>query len=266
MGFRKPSTTELRTIGAVRAHGVGETDVGKRRPTNQDAFRVDDRLALYVVADGMGGHVGGEVASAEAVEVVYGMVKDGRKQLRLLDAPLDDDDARAACRLMESAVQAATYHVHSMAEFDRTKHGMGTTLSALLVLGKFAVMAHVGDSRIYRVRDGVTKVITEDHTLIAWQLQRGLITPEEARTSPKRNVISRAVGHRDHVDVDTGLISLEPGDRFLLCSDGLHGYLRADDIAFTLLLDAKAAAQRFVELANARGGADNITAVVIEIE
>ncbi len=180
--------------------------------------------------------------------------------------PLSDTDARAACRLMESAVQAATYFVYSMAEIDRDKSGMGTTISALLVLGDYAVTAQVGDSRIYKMHDGVVEQVTEDHTLIAWQLKQGLITPQEALRSPHKNVITRAVGNREYVQVDTRRIPLAPGMRFLLCSDGLHGYLEDDDIQPIVKMGGNPAVQRFIALANERGGKDNITAVLLEID
>jgi protein phosphatase len=108
--------------------------------------------------------------------------------------------------------------------------------------------------------------VTEDHTLISWQIREGLITAEEARRSPHRNVITRAVGNRDYVEVDTGLIVLAPGDRFLLCSDGLHGYLREEEISVVAFLGAEPAVLRFIEIANDRGGKDNITAILVEIE
>jgi len=156
--------------------------------------------------------------------------------------------------------------VFSMAEMDRGKTGMGTTLSALLVLGEFAVTAQVGDSRIYKVNADTVEQLTEDHTLIAWQLKQGLITPQEAKKSPHRNVITRAVGNRDYVQVDTGLVKLKPGDKFLLCSDGLHGYLRESDIAPIANLGGEAAVTKFINLANERGGKDNITAILVEID
>jgi protein phosphatase len=155
--------------------------------------------------------------------------------------------------------------VYALAELDRDKSGMGTTISALLTLGEYAVTAQVGDSRIYQIREGLVSQITEDHTLISWQIQQGLITPEEARRSPHRNVITRAVGNRDYVEVDTGLIVLSHGDRFLLCSDGLHGYLLEDEIPAVVFLGAEVAVHRFIETANDRGGKDNITAVLVEI-
>ena len=250
----------------LRRTGTGLSDVGRKRQSNEDAFFFDDRLGLYIVGDGMGGHAAGEIASQEAVETVYGMVKRGIANLHELADPLVEDDVRAASRLMESAIQAATYMVFSMAEMDRGKTGMGTTLSSLLILGEFAVTAQVGDSRIYRVKGDTVEQLTEDHTLIAWQLKQGLITPQEAKKSPHRNVITRAVGNRDYVQVDTGLVKLTSGDRFLLCSDGLHGYLRDEDVAPIVAKGGDVAVKAFIDLANSRGGKDNITAILVEID
>lgn len=259
-------TSNRSTTRSLRRKSTGLSDVGRKRASNEDAFFVDDALGLYIVCDGMGGHAAGEVASQEAVETVYGMVKRGIAGLHELEDPPDEADVRAASRLMESAIQAATYMVFSMAEMDRGKAGMGTTLSALLVLGEFAVIAQVGDSRIYRVRGREVEQLTEDHTLIAWQLKQGLITPQEAQKSPHRNVITRAVGNRDYVQVDTMLADLREGDRFLLCSDGLHGYLHEEDIAPIVAQGAEQGTADFIQLANDRGGKDNITAVIVEID
>lgn len=244
----------------------GLTDLGRKRQTNEDALFLDDELGLYIVADGMGGHAAGEVASREAVDTLYGMVKRGIGDLHELVDPLSPDHARAACRLMESAVQAATYFVFSIAEIDREKSGMGTTISALLVLGDYAVTAQVGDSRIYKVVASGVEQLTEDHTLIAWQLKQGLITPQEAAHSPHKNVITRAVGNREYVQVDTRCIPLLPATRFLLCSDGLHGYLEDDDIPPVVEMGGNSAVTRFIDLANERGGKDNITAILVEID
>jgi serine/threonine protein phosphatase PrpC len=250
----------------LRRTGYGQTDLGRKRATNEDAFFVDDELGLYVVADGMGGHAAGEVASREAVDTLYGMVKRGVRGLRDLIDPISEADSRAACRLMEAAVQAATYFVYSIAEIDRDKSGMGTTISALLVLGDYAITAQVGDSRIYRVEGDAIEQLTEDHTLIAWQLKQGLITPQEAARSPHRNVITRAVGNREYVQVDTRCIPLSPGLRFLLCSDGLHTYLKEEDIPSIVAMAGARAVERFIDLANERGGKDNITAILVEMD
>ena len=250
----------------MKRAGYGLSDVGHKRKSNEDAYFFDDALGLYIVGDGMGGHAAGEIASQEAVETVYGMVKRGIANLHELRTPPDEQHVRTAFRLMESAIQAATYMVFSMAEMDRGKSGMGTTVSALLVLGDFAITAQVGDSRVYRARNTTVEQLTEDHTLIAWQIKQGLITPQEAQRSPHRNVITRAVGNRDYVQVDTALVDLLPGDRLLLCSDGLHGYLRDEDVVPTVALGQDAAVKRFIDLANERGGKDNITAILVEID
>jgi PPM family protein phosphatase len=244
----------------------GASDIGRHRKVNQDAYLRDDLLGLYVVADGMGGHAAGEVASQEAVDTLYGMIKRGLTNIGdKLVSGISEENARAACRLVEGAVQAATYMVFAMAELDREKTGMGTTISALLVLGNYAVIGQVGDSRVYQVREGKTNQLTEDHTLIAWELKQGLITPEQAKRSPHRNIITRAVGNRDYVQVDTSLVELQPADRFLLCSDGLHGYLRTDEIAPMCVADGQTVVNELINLANGRGGKDNITAVLVEV-
>src|SRR5271154_583787 len=250
----------------LRRVGYALTDLGRKRACNEDAFFVDDALGLYVVADGMGGHAAGEVASREAVDTLYGMVKRGISGVPEFVDPVSEQNIRDACRLMESAVQAATYFVFSIAEIDRDKSGMGTTISALLVRGDYAITAQVGDSRIYLVHDGVVEQLTEDHTLIAWQLKQGLITPQEAARSPHKNVITRAVGNREYVQVDTRCVQLAPGVRFLLCSDGLHGYIKDEDIPTIVAMGGTATVERFIALANERGGKDNITAILVEID
>ena len=242
----------------------GRSDVGRRRASNQDAFLCDDELGLWVVADGMGGHAAGEVASAESVDTIVGMVRRGLRSLDL-DGEPSEEKARAASRLLESAVQAATYLLFAMAELDRGKAGMGTTISAMMRFGSSVVLAQVGDSRIYRVRAGEALQLTEDHTLIAWQIKQGLITPEEARVSRQRNVITRAVGSRDYVQVDTSVWDATSGDAYLLCSDGLHGYLRLEEIPELLAEGHDVAVDRFIDLANGRGGKDNITAVIVGV-
>jgi serine/threonine protein phosphatase PrpC len=233
--------------------------VGRHRRANEDALFSDDALRLYVVADGMGGHAAGDVASSEAVDTVHGMVKRGLQQAG------DAMDEARACRLLEGAIQAATYMLFAIAEVDRDKSGMGTTISAALVLGGSLVVGQVGDSRIYQIRGDRAAQITEDHTLIAWQIKQGLISADEARTSPHRNVITRAVGNRDYVEVDTQVVGIAPGDRYLLCSDGLHGYLELDEVASIAALGGEAAVDRFIDVANSRGGRDNITAVLVEV-
>ncbi len=249
----------------MRSESASLTDLGRRRKSNEDAYFADDGLRLYVVADGMGGHAAGEVASGEAVDTIFGMVNRGRLSIEKLTQAPSDDNLRAVKRLLESAIQAATYMVYGLAELEPDQAGMGTTISALLVAGGIGVIAQVGDSRVYLVRDGQVQQLTEDHTLIAWQLREGLITKEEAQSSPHRNVITRAVGNRDYVEVDTRAVELQPGDCFVLCSDGLHVYLDEAEIPGITALGLEAAPKRFVALANERGGRDNITVVFVRI-
>jgi serine/threonine protein phosphatase PrpC len=245
----------------------GLSDIGRRRTTNEDALFADDALGLYAVADGMGGHNAGEVASQEALDTLHGMVARGASDIRALDVPEPSpDDLRRAQRLLESAVQAATYMVFGIAQHAPEQHGMGTTLSALVLAGRIAVTAQVGDSRIYLVRDGQAFQLTEDHTLVGWQVKQGIISAEDAARSPHRNVITRAIGSRDYVQVDVHTLATEPGDVFVLCSDGLHGYLRdLGELPPITALGPDAAARRLIELANERGGRDNVTALVVAL-
>ncbi|HEX6272863.1 MAG TPA: protein phosphatase 2C domain-containing protein [Polyangiaceae bacterium] len=241
----------------------GATDIGQRREANEDAFLQDDELGLWVVADGMGGHAAGEVASREAIDTIHGMVRRGKQSVELA-GPFTEEKGRAAARMLEGAVQAATYLLYAMAELDRGMAGMGTTISAMMRYDDRLVLAQVGDSRIYRVRANQAVQLTEDHTLIAWQLRQGLITEDQARTSRQRNVITRAVGSRDYVQVDTSTWDAEVGDAYLLCSDGLHGYLTLEEIPSILSEGGTFSIDKLIHLANARGGKDNITALVVE--
>ena len=268
----KPSRPRIEAVPAsgpaarLAYRSFARSDVGRVRKGNEDAFFRDDALRLYVVADGMGGHAAGEVASAEAVDTVFGMVKRGLPALGDPEVALDEPRARAACRIVEGAIQAATYMVFAIGELDRKKSGMGTTISCALFVGGSIVVGQVGDSRVYRIRDLEAEQLTEDHTLIAWQMKRGLISEEEARVSPYKNVITRAVGSRDYVEVDTAVYDVAPADRFLLCSDGLHGYLNEVDLATLSELGGQQAVDALVDAANERGGRDNITAILVEVD
>jgi protein phosphatase len=155
--------------------------------------------------------------------------------------------------------------VYAMSELDSRKTGMGTTISAMMLSGAYMITAQVGDSRIYQVRGETARQLTEDHTLINWQLKQGIITEEEAKNSRHKNVITRAVGNRDYVQVDTTLVEYAEGDRYLLCSDGLHGYLKIEEIPALTDLGGRESVRRLVDLANSRGGKDNITAVLVEV-
>lgn len=188
------------------------------------------------------------------METVHEMVLSGLRR----------NDGKSIERILESAVQAATYIVFGMAELDSSKTGMGTTLSAALRQPDRLLLAQVGDSRIYRVRDGEAVQLTEDHTLVNWQIQQGLITAEEARRSKQKNVITRAVGNRDYVQVDILPCDVQPNDIFILCSDGMYAYVRTDELPALVAAGAEAAVHALIELANKRGGKDNITVALVE--
>jgi serine/threonine protein phosphatase PrpC len=250
----------------VTTQAFGKTDVGRKRQHNEDAMLVDPAIGVYIVADGMGGHAAGEVASARAVEVVRQHVAANKQILKDLAKDASQAARVAAATMVEVAVQRACADIYKQATNDSTKRGMGTTFVCLVVSGNRGVVGHVGDSRVYLVRNGQCHRLTEDHTLIAAQLKAGTITKEAAATSQYRNVITRAVGIQESVQVDTLLVDMLPGDLYLLCSDGLHGYLADDEV--TAVFQAgplETIPERFVQLANERGGKDNITAVAIGV-
>jgi protein phosphatase len=249
----------------MRTVSSGKSDVGRRRPHNEDSFLFDDELGLYIVADGVGGNAKGEVASAESVELVQSWVKRWRRTLANHVSNTNPENTDLVRRLLENAVQSACYMVFGMGQLDPRQKGMSSTLSSLLVSANMAFIAQVGDSRVYLTRNGKTAQLTEDHTLVNFRLKLGLITPEEAACSPGKNVITRAVGHQDYVEVDTIEVATQLGDRFMLCSDGLHGYIVDGEMDELLQGDREGVVNRLIELANERGGRDNITVVVCDI-
>ncbi len=248
----------------TEAHGL--TDVGRKRQHNEDAMLFDQALGLYIVADGMGGHAAGEVASNRATEVVKQHITANKTILKDLAKDASQATRAAAASLVEVAIQRACADIYKTASTDSTKRGMGTTFVCMVIAGNRGVIGHVGDSRVYLVRAGQCHRLTEDHTLIAAQLKAGTITRDQAATSNYRNVITRAVGIQESVQVDTLIVDLLPGDTFMLCSDGLHGYLADDEVAPLVAAVSNAELpQRFIDLANERGGKDNITAVVVKV-
>jgi len=245
----------------------GCSDIGQRRKLNEDTMLIDDRLGLFIVADGMGGHAAGEVASAESVEAILSMFNNDKAlldRIRASEAP-PDKDLHKASRLIESSIQFACYHVRGLAEVDSAKEGMGTTISALVLAGHVGFTGQVGDSRVYYVRGDKALQLTEDHTLVNWQLKEGLITPEQARKAKNRNVITRAVGSRDYVQVDIQSFPVQQGDMFMLCSDGLHEYVELDEIPQIMEKEPELACMHFVRLANDRGGKDNVTCIAVRL-
>ncbi|MCA9635487.1 MAG: protein phosphatase 2C domain-containing protein [Myxococcales bacterium] len=244
------------------------TDVGRKRSHNEDNFLVDKTLNLFVVADGMGGHASGEVASAMAVHTIREVIFTER---HLFDNFVDDDPAAhiEISTLLEYAVHAACASIFRKAQQEPEKRGMGTTVVVLLIIGRRGFIAYVGDSRIYLLRNGIVYPLTEDHSLMNELIRSGKLNPEEFAGSPYanfKNAMTRAVGVHEHVEVDILDFEVLPGDSFLLCSDGLYEYLEGSDIASNLALpNIEEIPGRFIDLANSRGGKDNITALVVQL-
>ena len=226
------------TVGAA-------TDIGQVRDGNEDSYLLLD--PLYAVADGMGGHLGGEVASNLALETI-------RERFEAGDTSLVDD------------VAVANRAIFERSQRDRNVRGMGTTLTAALVEGGRVRLVHVGDSRAYLLRDGQLSMVTRDHTVVAKMVEEGEITAAEAETHPHRNIVTRVLGVESTVEADEGFLDVRDGDRLLLCSDGLSGMVRQEEIAEVLRTerDPQSAVDTLVRAANAAGGVDNITAVLLD--
>jgi len=257
----------MKLVDSIRFYAA--TDVGKVRDHNEDNFLVDKKLGLFIVADGMGGHAAGEVASAMAVRTVHEEIK---REKDLLDDYVSGATGankvtpKDVINLLETAVQRACSKIHEEAATDTNKRGMGTTLSALLILGHQGFIGHVGDSRIYLAREGHVQQVTEDHTVYNELIKRGKLTKEQIEKVAQKNAITRAVGVYERVEVDTLVIELLTGDTLVLASDGLHGYLESpDELRAPLSLEGDAGVKALVELANSRGGKDNITALVVKV-
>ena len=242
------------------------TDVGRVRDHNEDSFLVDKKLNLFIVADGMGGHAAGEVASQIAARTVRDVLARERDMLHEFEAGHGGINRTDVLRLLESAVQQACTAVFNEGQEDESKRGMGTTIDALLLIGSRGFIAHVGDSRVYLYRQGAVHQLTEDHSLINELLRRGRLSREQIEKLQYKNAVTRAVGVYESVEVDTLDFDVLKADRFLLCSDGLSGYLEEAELSrlFAETPDTELA-QRFIDLANERGGKDNITAIVIKV-
>jgi PPM family protein phosphatase len=242
------------------------TDVGRLRDGNEDSFLVDEKMGLFVVADGMGGHAAGEIASSLAVRAFRDTVAEQKNMLEAFERGVTAADRTDVLRLLELGVQKACAAVFAQAQLDVSKRGMGTTLIALLVLGSRGFIAHVGDSRIYLLRGDAVHALTEDHSLINELLKRGRLKPEQIAQLNMKNAVTRAVGVYESVEVDTLDFDVLAGDRFLLCSDGLTEYAQETDILRIFRETPEdRVAQTFVDHANQGGGKDNITVVVVKV-
>ena len=249
----------------VKAFGV--TDVGRQRQHNEDFFLVQPEARLFIVADGMGGHAAGEIASRIAGESIAEFILHTRDEDGTWPHAYNDRFKPSTNRLLAALKIANSRVIDAMRRDSRLK-GMGTTVVASLVEEGTMSLAHVGDSRAYLVRDAQMARITNDHSWVFEQVQAGMLTEAEAERHPLRNVITRALGGGASVVADASEIECRPGDLFLLCSDGLTGMVPEDEILRLLMEneDLEEAARHLVETANARGGHDNITAVLVRVE
>jgi protein phosphatase len=245
---------------------AGLTDVGRKRNQNEDSYLIDDEVQLYVVADGMGGHAGGGTASRIAVETIdreMRAVRASPDNPFQIDAPLQDSPLPEVLR---SAVERACLAIFKAAQDDPRLTGMGTTVISLLVRNEHALFAHVGDSRAYLLRGDLIQQVSEDHSLVNEQIKAGMITAEEAKHSRYKNIITRSVGFEEEVQVDVmGLVGL-PGDVLVLCSDGLANLVEDREILEVVRKHPiEEAPRHLVDLANDRGGDDNITVVAVKL-
>lgn len=253
------------TAPSFKLHFGSLSDKGVVRTHNEDNLIVREDLALAAVADGMGGHSSGELASELAVNILAENLATFRNGAILPTTP-NHDNSMAANALLAAAVEANN-KILDEASANPAHSGMGTTLSALTVDGDNAVIVHIGDSRVYLCRKGVVTQITEDHSLVMEQARKGILTMEEAANSRMQNILTRAMGLIRNAKLDIYEAALQPGDRLLLCSDGLFKAISDEAFCETLCQekDAEAACKRLVALANAGGGPDNITAVAIDV-
>lgn len=231
------------------------TDIGKVREINQDCFAVDTDRGVYLVADGMGGHAAGEKASLTAVEIITDRLSNGTGDYvngQLVDA-------------IQNAIQEANREIINASMEDSALRGMGTTATLVVTRDNQIYVGHVGDSRAYLVRNRRIDQITDDHSIVAQLVRARAITPQEAARHPYRNVITRCLGMQADVEADTQQRELKPGDRLLICSDGLSGLVSDDEMLQYVVSsqDPQVTCQELINLANDRGGTDNITVVLI---
>jgi len=243
------------------------TDVGIVREHNEDSAYMEPSNGFFIVADGMGGHAAGEVASAMAVETVRKTLEAASAEIETFKRAPTDAGRRGIVQLLQSAVLSAHQAVFQRGQHEADKAGMGTTLDVVLIAGPEAFVAHVGDSRTYLVRDGRSSQITTDHTVAEVLVIEGKLTIEEAQVSPLRTILVNAIGVSADVGVEMAHVTLRREDRLLLCSDGLHDYFPIEEeIAQKLSAHAPGDALKdMVELAKTRGGHDNITGVAVHV-
>ena len=245
-----------------------KTDVGRVRERNEDNFLIDKKLQLHVVCDGMGGHAAGAVASATAVNVAREHLLQHQEAIESYRSNSGVTDRHDLLRLLEETIQQACFKIYERAQRTPQERGMGTTLSLILFVRDRAFIGHVGDSRVYLLRDSNLHQLTDDHSLLADMVKHGRINSPQEVDPRFRNAVTRAVGVHETVDVDTLDLEVLPGDQFLLCSDGLTGYANAATLKEIIeaASDEEQACQALIDHANEQGGSDNITALLTTVQ
>lgn len=255
---------------AIRFAWAVSSDPGLRRTSNEDSYCMRPDIGLYMVADGMGGHVAGEVASRVAVEAIQAFIEEtaGADKNRTWPFPFEPALSLEANRL-KAAFRLANRRIAAAIADSEDLRGMATTASALLAGPTHACVAHVGDSRVYVLRDGSLRQITHDHSWVEEQVRAGTLTPSAAKQHPWRNVVTRALAGGEDPQVDVTEVQPHHGERFLLCSDGLFAVVGDEAIAQVLAepgISLQEVCGRLIDAANAAGGPDNITTLVLQVD
>ena len=245
----------------------GVTNVGRVRTNNEDSFRIVESMNLYILSDGMGGEAHGEIASAMAVETVAKHCAETEVDPAMTIFADMPSAWSEKTRRLSSAVHLANKNIFDSAQKNTEQRGMGATITAAWIDGTRLSIAHVGDSRAYLLRSGSLQQLTSDHSLVAEQVRRGILTPAEAERSDMQSVLLRALGAHPDIEVDSEEHTLFSSDVLLLCSDGLTRMVTEPEIAGTLQaeIDPTKAAEKLIALANERGGVDNITVIVVRV-
>jgi PPM family protein phosphatase len=255
-------------LDGLRVRFAGDTNVGMKRDHNEDALYLPDVERLAIVADGMGGHASGEIASKMAVETIVSYFRETQDEQGLTwPFRVEQDDRREVNRLV-TAIKLANLRIHDEAQRNPVCHGMGTTVVSALFVEHTLVVGHVGDSRLYRRRDDRFEQLTEDHSLLNDYIKMRHLTPEEIAMFPHKNVIVRALGMKSTVQVDMLIEQPRLGDVYILCSDGLSGMVEDNEIAALVdeETDLDHLCSRLITTANAAGGTDNISVVAVRVE
>ena len=253
----------------MKTHYAVASDKGRVRKNNEDAFIAEPPLGIFAVADGMGGHASGEVASRMAVDALReAIVKSGKEK----EPPFSEDQTAhlsSPAGMLANGIRLANQRIYKSSLEKIEYKGMGTTLVAVYLFNSSSIVAHVGDSRLYRIQGQTIEQVTEDHSLVWDQYKQGLIAKEALSSSPHKNIITRALGLYPTVDVDLKELAIQPGDFLILCSDGLSDLVQDEEMVGVLKNaagDLNRACGDLIGLANLRGGKDNITVLLIQID